>query len=286
MIELSYILTTYNKLEYLKITLPDLIKNCLSNEEIIVFDGGSIDGTAEYLQNLYTSKQIHFFVSEKDKGEAHGYNKAFLQAKGNLIKIITDDDYFDYKVIQHCKNYMLVNTEVDVIAYDGFGMSLDNNNGFESTNFIVDYNNWNQNKKPFLFCGLCLVIRKSSLPLLGLFNTKMKIVDWEYTLRITSLSINFKWYNVYGYVNIANASSNSNKFNLNVVTERDAIERFYLNKNKLLSRTKKHKLINTYSKFKRLIYKPTQISKNYLEIYNLCNETISKKNNSINPEFL
>jgi hypothetical protein len=114
----------------------------------------------------------------------------------------------------------------------------------------------------------------------------MKIVDWEYALRITSLPINFKWFNKFGYVNIANASSNSNKFNLNVVTERDAIERFYLNKTKLISRTKKHKLINTYSNLKRLIYKPTLISKNYVEVYNNCDIIISEKNKSINSEFL
>jgi glycosyltransferase involved in cell wall biosynthesis len=286
MIELSYILTTYNKLEYLKVTLPNLIKNCLSNEEIIIFDGGSTDGTAQYLQDLYTSKQIHFFISEKDKGEAHGYNKAFLQAKGTLIKIITDDDYFDYNVIQHFKYYMLDNTNVDVVAYDGLGVNLNNNNGFSSTNFVVDYINWKQTKTPFLFCGLALILRKNSLALLGLFNTKMKIVDWEYALRITSLPINFKWFNKFGYVNIANASSNSNKFNLNVVTERDAIERFYLNKTKLISRTKKHKLINTYSNLKRLIYKPTLISKNYVEVYNNCDIIISEKNKSINSEFL
>jgi len=286
MIELSYILTTYNKLEYLKITLPDLIINCLSNEEIIVFDGGSTDGTVDYLQHLFDLKQIHFFVSEKDKGEAHGYNKGFLQARGNLIKIITDDDYFDFKIINNCKNYMLANVDVDVVAYDGYGVSLNNTNGFETTNFLNDYNNWQRTKTPFLFCGLCLIIRRTSLPLLGLFNTKMKIVDWEYTLRLTSLPINIKWYNNYGYVNIANALSNSNKFNLNVVIERDAIERFYLNKNMLVSRTRKHKLINTYSKLKGIIYKPKLISKNYFENYNLCREVISKKNKLIIAEFL
>ena len=40
---LSYVLTTFNKLDYLKITLPLLIEARKPDEEIVVVDGGSTD---------------------------------------------------------------------------------------------------------------------------------------------------------------------------------------------------------------------------------------------------
>ncbi|WP_460620260.1 glycosyltransferase, partial [Hymenobacter qilianensis] len=55
---LSYILTTYNKLPYLKQVLERLMAARQEDEEIVVADGGSKDGTVEYLQGLYAAGRI------------------------------------------------------------------------------------------------------------------------------------------------------------------------------------------------------------------------------------
>ncbi|MCU0361204.1 MAG: glycosyltransferase, partial [Bacteroidia bacterium] len=68
---LTYVLTTYNKLDYLKITLPFLIQACKKDEEIVVVDGGSSDGTKDFLENLLKENKIHQLLSQKDYGEAH-----------------------------------------------------------------------------------------------------------------------------------------------------------------------------------------------------------------------
>ncbi|WP_133273804.1 glycosyltransferase family 2 protein [Hymenobacter radiodurans] len=104
---LSYILTTYNKLPYLKQVLERLIAARQEDEEIVVADGGSKDGTAEYLQSLYAAGQIQQFISERDKGEAHGFNKCMLMAQGEIIKLITDDDAFYYPAIREAANFMI-----------------------------------------------------------------------------------------------------------------------------------------------------------------------------------
>ncbi|HRI80047.1 MAG TPA: glycosyltransferase, partial [Cyclobacteriaceae bacterium] len=54
-ITLSYVLTTYNKLPYLRVTIPYLLAACQPDEEIVVVDGGSQDGSAEYLAELHKS---------------------------------------------------------------------------------------------------------------------------------------------------------------------------------------------------------------------------------------
>ena len=105
-IKLSYVLTTFNKLGYLETVIKELIRNCMTGEEIIVIDGGSTDCTKEFLNMLYEEGKIHQYISEKDYGEAHGFNKGILMARGELIKVITDDDVFDFDVMQECKMYM------------------------------------------------------------------------------------------------------------------------------------------------------------------------------------
>src|ERR1035437_2908501 len=105
-ITLSYVLTTFNKITYIKVVLPELIRDKKNDEEIIVIDGGSTDGTSEFLRELKGTNKIDYFTSEKDNGEAHGFNKGLLLAKGDLIKIFTDDDALYYPVIQECKDFM------------------------------------------------------------------------------------------------------------------------------------------------------------------------------------
>ncbi len=70
---------------YLKIVLEDLINNLQGDEEIVVVDGGSKDGTVEWLQDLYASKKIQKFYSAKDLGESHGTNRAVLLCEGKIL---------------------------------------------------------------------------------------------------------------------------------------------------------------------------------------------------------
>ncbi|MDA7656764.1 glycosyltransferase family 2 protein [bacterium] len=114
-VKLSYIVTTRNKLPFLTHGLNRLIQNLQSDEEVIVVDAGSTDNTIDFLRNLYKEGKIHQFISESDHGEGHGYNKGILLANGILIKVITDDDFFNFEAIQECKNIMLDNNHLDVI---------------------------------------------------------------------------------------------------------------------------------------------------------------------------
>src|ERR1700712_1352900 len=104
-VNLSYVIATYNRLSFLKITLEKLISVLQPDEEIVVVDGNSTDGAKEYLQQLFSEGKIHQYVSEPDRNQAHGWNKAMLIAKGILIKKIIDDDVHDYEAIGRCRDF-------------------------------------------------------------------------------------------------------------------------------------------------------------------------------------
>ncbi|HQQ93906.1 MAG TPA: glycosyltransferase family 2 protein [Bacteroidia bacterium] len=226
-VKLSYILTTFNKLPYLSITLPLLMAARQNDEEIVVVDGGSNDGSAAYLEKLFRENKIQQFVSEQDSGEAHGLNKACLLAKGELVKIITDDDVFDFRVIQHCKQFMLGNRSIDILAYDGYSCRISTHPKFELSHYAEAYRNWQKSSRAFLFCGLSFMIRRSSLSLLGLFSTAYKIVDMEYSLRVSSLHAKIAFYNGPGFVNLVNPASNSVKFYERLREEYKMLRRAY-----------------------------------------------------------
>lgn len=228
-IKLSYVLTTYNKLPYLKMVMEDLVKNCDKDEEIIITDGGSTDGTKEYLQELYKLGKIHKYISEKDLGEGHGYNKGIMMAEGKLIKLLSDDDVFFYEAIRRCKEYMLLHPEIDVLNTHGgwYDLSRDNDIEVFTDIYLSLLQQWKETGKPFAFCMLGIMLNKNSLPLLGLLNPSIARVDAEYSLRITSLKIRLAWYTGVSYVRVLNDNSNSVVHSRKIQEETMRLNQFY-----------------------------------------------------------
>lgn len=187
---LSYIVATRNKLEFLREAMKRLIENREPGEEIIVVDGASTDGSVEYLQRLYEEGHIDQFLSEPDVGEAHAWNKGLLMVRGELIKLITDDDVFHYPVIQKCKEFMQGHPEIDVLCGGMAGTHIDHMENIAFFKACEEYfREWiDSGKKPFIIQGLPLMLRRKSLPLIGLFHTLMKSVDGELGLRISLIA--------------------------------------------------------------------------------------------------
>lgn len=287
-INLSYVLTTFNKLSYLKVTLPQLIDACLEDEEIVVFDGGSSDGTKEYLEQLYKEGKIQQFRSEKDFGEANGYNKAMLSARGTVIKIISDDDAYYFPGIRKCKEFLLAHPEVHLIGADGFGVNnLLQHNEFSKRNAIEQFRQWQQNRRPFIFCGLSLIFRKDALPLLGLWNPNYIIIDFEYTLRVSASKAKIGWYTGLVYVNIVNERSNSGNHWRRMEIEKERLEQLYFNKRPLVSFETKDRIKNLLRPIKHKLF-PEKVSnpQSYESVYTQSMYLLNEHNQAASNEII
>ena len=284
---MTYLITTYNKCTFLREVLTRLIGQLQSDEEIIVIDGGSTDGTVEYLSQLYKEGHIHQLLSQRDKGEAHGFNKGFLMARGELIKVITDDDAFYWPGIQACKQFMLSHPEVDLLASGGAGTEWAKNDPFIFESYIDPFTKWQKISTPFAFCGLGLMIRRSSLPLLGLFHIGFIRVDAEFSMRVTAGSANLAWYDNPLWVRITNPDSNSVKYYNKACKEIEILDRMYLNKTSLFLRTIRH-IKNILRPIKKVIKKTIKncyTQEDWPVRFRLCDSWLNNENQKRKGQF-
>ena len=212
---LSFIISTKNRLPFLKILFAHLLPILNPDEEIVVVDSESTDGSAEYLQDLFTAKKIHQFISEPDNNQAHGWNKALLMAKGTIIKKLIDDDVHDIVAIRKCRDFMLQHTEVDICISDMLTGDLANPGLISTATRLSYYRQWKSGvTKTFTFSDLTMLQRRSSLSLLGLYDTQFKMIDWEYSLRVTYLEAKIAYYTGYNSMSVptpGNVSSSATK---------------------------------------------------------------------------
>lgn len=215
---ISYIISTRNRLPFLKILKEQVIDNLSDNEELVIIDGNSTDGSKEYLQDLFSKGIIHQFISEPDKNQAEGWNKALLIAKGKIIKKIIDDDVFDLQAIRKCAYWMLENQEIDLCISDCLQVNLNERQNISKASRLSDYNRWKTGAvKSFTFSDVYLLIRKNALSRFGLFDTQFRMLDWEYSLRCSYLQAKIAYFN--GCMALAvstpgNVTSTSNKTTL------------------------------------------------------------------------
>jgi len=214
-INLSYIIATRNRFPFLKITLNELLAELQSDEEIVVVDGESTDGSKAYLQELFDAGKIHQFISEPDHNQAHAWNKAMMMAHGKIIKKIIDDDVFCYQAIRTCKEYMLKHHQVDVLISNDVSISLGQKAPVLYASRLPYYKQWLTGKVPsFTFGDVHMMIRKSALAYIGLYFPAYVMMDWEYSLRISYLQANIVYYTGYNALNVAHnesISANRNK---------------------------------------------------------------------------
>lgn len=294
-INLSYLIVTKNKLPYLKDALRRILLEKKKDEEILIGDGGSTDGTKEYLEELKKLGKISVLISEPDKGIAHAFNKLTLAANGALTTFITDDDVYSYQEILKCKSFMLEHPDIDLLCSEGAIITKFTEDKNEQLKYVrpllytKNYREWQKNHKPFSFCDLGCIFRRSSLPLLGLHNPSFLAPDTEYSLRVTSSPAKIAWYTGYTYVNISNPQSTSLTYMKKIKKDTDRLNKLYLDKNKDSFFLEKIKILRNKIK-QNFLSKKAPIKKTFVsmwpEVVSTAEEWLTVKSNAEKSEFL
>lgn len=158
---ISTIIICRNSIAYIERCIQSVRAQRFQTSELIVVDGQSEDGTAEYLA---LQNQI-FIIDQQGKGIANARNTGILAAKGEYIAFLDADDVWTPEKLEVQYQYLFNNPAID--AAGGQLVKSDN----------IDYPIPAMTPGGFLF-------RSKVFEQFGLFNEKFKIAcDHEWFLR-------------------------------------------------------------------------------------------------------
>jgi len=113
--KISIVTPSYNQAQYLEQTIRSVLEQEYPNLEYVVIDGGSEDESVEVVQKF--SDRIHYWISEKDFGQAHAINKGFAKCTGDVMGWINSDDYYAPKTLWRVSEVFTLDVPMMVWGY-------------------------------------------------------------------------------------------------------------------------------------------------------------------------
>lgn len=108
--KVSIITGTYNPGYLIHKFIESILKQTLSDLELIIIDDYSIDGTREVLKEYANKdKRIKLVFNEKNLGISETYNKGLKIAKGEYVSLVDSDDFLDLDFYEKMYNFSIKN---------------------------------------------------------------------------------------------------------------------------------------------------------------------------------
>jgi len=195
-VRVSYLISTKNRAPFLAETLRNVREFIGPEDELIIVDGASTDGTTELV--AANRDLVTMFVSEPDSGEAHGFNKGIMLSRGKYIKFITDDDYTFPDAMRQAVALLEANPEIDALICGGEQCFLDSAGALESRGpTYLPVGSRLQDNILTIFhkvpCGLGMLLNRRVIPRVGLFDTSFLCIDTEYMARLITSGTNVRY---------------------------------------------------------------------------------------------
>lgn len=118
---ISVCIATYNGKKYIKEQLNSIVSQISEQDEIIVSDDGSSDGTLDIVK-AFDDKRIKIVSNENRHGFVGNFENALIHAQGNFIFLSDQDDVWAEKKIDKMLEYL---NKYDLVVHDA--MLVDEN---------------------------------------------------------------------------------------------------------------------------------------------------------------
>jgi GT2 family glycosyltransferase len=170
----TVVTATYGALEGLKSTVASVREQDCRSVEHVIIDGGSSDGTVEYLESL--GDGVTLWISEPDTGISDAMNKGIAQARGRFVFVLQAEDTFvDAGALGRAAKH-LADAGEDIVSFDVLHES-DQSRRMRSQGF-----GWRMAFKPMPHQGV--FCRRDLFDRIGMFDTSFHIsMDYEFGLR-------------------------------------------------------------------------------------------------------
>jgi glycosyltransferase involved in cell wall biosynthesis len=109
---ISIVTPSFNQREFIERTITSITNQLYPKLEYIVQDGGSTDGTVEFLRQYGDALR---WRSEPDGGQADALNRGFANASGEIMAWLNSDDILLPGALDYVARFFLARPSVDVI---------------------------------------------------------------------------------------------------------------------------------------------------------------------------
>ena len=238
-LKISIITPSFNQVDFLERTLLSVLDQDYPNIEYIVIDGGSTDGSVDLIKKY--EHRLAYWVSEKDRGQAHAINKGFERATGDWVAWQNSDDTYYPGVFSHLASVAKSNSALQLII--GNMNLIDRDDGL-----LRDLRYVRPTYKSLLSEGMVLANqsafwRRSAHQELGLLNESFDCAfDYDWFLRLLANSRSTEHVNAtWGALRVHGDTKTSNR--------QDVFEREF---EQILSGREPSTLDKRYHQFRRM----------------------------------
>lgn len=119
-VKLSVIITTYNRLSFLKQAVQSVLDQNYDNYELIIIDDCSTDGTEDWINAVKSNKNLYYIRNSENKGVGFNRKLAYSKSNGKYVIFMDDDDYYiDKNFFYNGINVFENNTEQKISFVSG-----------------------------------------------------------------------------------------------------------------------------------------------------------------------
>ncbi len=196
----SWIAVTRNRARFIPAALEQWLSLKRPGEELVVVDGASTDGTIDLLRAA--GPAVDTLIHEPDRGEAHALNKGLLAARGRYIKFLSDDDVCYREPLDQAFDAMDRDPSIDLLVTGGEAVDCLEDPSNRTPSHYQWYPDGARLNRDHAFVGmggLGLVVRRSSLSLIGLFDTRHRHADTSFLTQATVRGAKMRYLRVKGF---------------------------------------------------------------------------------------
>jgi glycosyltransferase involved in cell wall biosynthesis len=192
-VRVSYLITTRNRGSLLRKTLANVREFITPEDELIIIDGLSTDDTRAVIED--NRDIVTVFLSERDVGEGHAFNKGLFRARGRYIKPITDDDYYFPDAMRRLINEIEINADLDAIQCGGENWKLESGQlVFVGPRCVpATIKATPEAIFDFAFSGQGLILRRSAVERIGGVNSSRVSVDGDIMVKLIECKCKIKY---------------------------------------------------------------------------------------------
>lgn len=184
-LEFSIVMPSFNQARFIERSLNSVINQECEGVELIVMDGGSLDGTREILERY--SRHLAVWRSEPDEGQSDALNKGFACAGGEIYGWLNSDDLYLPGAFHHAGQIFAAYPQIDVVYGDW--LAIDENEGIRERHPALAASRGRLVTEGFFCNAQAMFWRRSLHQRLGHFDTQLHYtMDYDLMLRMISVA--------------------------------------------------------------------------------------------------